>query len=113
MSYEWASAFGLISDEMAPQSMSHKEYLEEKWLLRFPVAIGYIPCKITRMNEDQPLRHGWGGDMKRRDQVLAQRRAYQVDADLQPDKFDKSTDPRELTAEDFALLALMSGSTDE
>lgn len=58
-----------------------------------------------RMNP--PLRHGWGGDTKRRDRVLKERREEELERIEVPEKFTDSPPPL-----DMMLLEAMQQSSE-
>ena len=53
---------------------------------------------------DPPLRHGWGGDLGKRDAVLNDRAEEEDERAQNPNKF--APDP-EISQEDYELLGLM------
>jgi len=46
------------------------------------------------MKEGVPLRHGWGGDRKRRDQVLRDRQEEELERKKFPEKFGEEEVPK-------------------
>ncbi len=54
--------------------------------------------------QSEPLRHGWGGDLSKRDAVLKDRAEEEVEKGLNPNKF--APDPA-IGQEDYDLLSLM------